>query len=148
MILCTWNGEWVLCGRGPANGVGCGMGVRPSLASWAQSHGMTRAGTGAFWSKAVSHTGGIRFFTELRFRGNKVYPQAWHPTAGEPLVKVFAPSISGRDYFFANPPTTAEDFYRALRADGWDWSEREGGTRYCHVDELEKIEGPPPEGPF
>lgn len=35
-----------------------------------------------------------------------------------------------------------------MRILGWDWDLREGGHKYIHVDELEKIEGPVPEGPF
>jgi hypothetical protein len=35
-----------------------------------------------------------------------------------------------------------------LIAHGWKWDWRDGGEKYFHVDDLEKIEGPPPEGPF
>ena len=88
------------------------------------------------------------FFPEIRYRGSKVYPWGWHPTAREPILKIFADDIDASKYFIGNPLVNTSDLRRALIADGWDWDAREGGFKYVHVDELEKIEGPPPEGPF
>lgn len=34
------------------------------------------------------------------------------------------------------------------RREGWQWDIREGGFKYFHVDDIEKIEGPAPEGTF
>ncbi|MDP1660390.1 MAG: hypothetical protein Q8L55_00610 [Phycisphaerales bacterium] len=51
-------------------------------------------------------------------------------------------------YFLKPPAFKGEEIMRAMRADGWGWDQREGGWKYFHVDELEKIEGPPPEGAF
>ena len=36
----------------------------------------------------------------------------------------------------------------AFKAEGWAWDIREGGDTYIHIDDLEKIEGPPPAGAF
>jgi hypothetical protein len=41
----------------------------------------------------------------------------------------------------------AEHFREQLAADGWT-RERGAWLRWTHVDDLEKIEGPPPEGAF
>lgn len=48
-------------------------------------------------------------------------------------------AISDKDYMKA---------VERLRADGWGVDIMEGAFKYIHVDELEKIEGPPPDGAF
>ncbi len=103
---------------------------------------------GALLDGPLAWPGDIRFFPEIRYRGCRVYPRAWHPTAHEPILKIFADDIDVSKYFKANPQVNTSDLRKALIADGWDWDAREGGVKSVHVDELEKIEGPPPEGPF
>jgi hypothetical protein len=88
------------------------------------------------------------FFPEIRYRGCKVSPWAWHPTAHEPILRIDGSNLDG---YRLNGPFNAGpnfDFTAALLADGWEGDDYLGWSRYVHVDELEKIEGPPPEGPF
>jgi hypothetical protein len=100
------------------------------------------------WVWSHAWPGDIVFFPEIRYRGCKVYPWGWQETAHEPMLQIFSDDIDASKYFKANPQVNTSDLRRALIADGWDWDAREGGLKYVHVDELEKIEGPPPEGPF
>lgn len=150
MILAYWQNEWVTCGRGPAHGAGCGVGVRLALADWAQQLGMQRH-VPAFWSKHLESIAGIRFFPEIRYRGVRVLPYSWHPTEAAPVLLVDV-NPNDRDLYtryFIKPPNNHDEMLRALKLDGWDvYDGREGAWKYVHVDELEKIEGPPPEGLF
>ena len=68
----------------------------------------------------------------------------WHPESSEPLLfcRIDDGKVGGQ--------SEAEFMQRVreLQADGWTWEFREGCEKYVHVDDLEKIEGPPPEGAF
>ena len=104
--------------------------------------------TRSYTSLAPGRLADIRFFPEIRYRGCKVYPEWWHRESSEPLLAVLLlPSDLDFSKFFLRPPTL-DDLQRAMEADGWQGDGREGWHKYVHVDELEKIEGPPPEGPF
>lgn len=150
MILAHYRGEWVGAQRAVANVPGCALGVRNGAEQWAQEHGFRRYWSGAFWDKYCPDLAGIRFFPRLSVRGCRVVPWQWHPTAEEPLLMVFMePEDLDLSRYFLKPPAfKGEEIMRAMRADGWGWDQREGGWKYFHVDELEKVEGPPPEGAF
>ncbi|MBL0871368.1 MAG: hypothetical protein IBJ18_12420 [Phycisphaerales bacterium] len=93
---------------------------------------------------------GMTFFPELRYRGCRVTPVFWHATATEPLLLVHMTQedLDFSKYFVKPPNRTGHEIKRAMEADGWSWDLREDGYRYLHVDELEKIEGQPPESSF
>jgi hypothetical protein len=103
---------------------------------------------GALLDGPLAWPGDIRFFPEIRYRGCKVSPWAWHPTAHEPILRIDGSNLDG--YRLDGPFNAGPnfDFTAALHADGWEGDDYLGWYRYVHVDELEKIEGPPPEGPF
>jgi len=83
---------------------------------------------------------GITFYPELRYKGAKVYPEAWVQGTTEPILRCRLMGWDAQSVGY-----TMEQ----RRADGWKYADpRDGGTRHLHVDELEKIEGPPPEGVF
>lgn len=91
------------------------------------------------------------FYPEIRYRGVRVLPYSWHPTETEPvlLVDVYPYDRDLYARYFLKPPKDHDEMLRALKLDGWDvYDGREGAWKYVHVDELEKIEGPPPEGAF
>jgi hypothetical protein len=106
---------------------------------------------GALYDGPLPWPGDIRFFPELRYRGCRVTPYSWHPTATEPILCVeidpYDEDLSKR--YFKRPFVDHIERCEALLSDGWDiYDPREGARKYVHVDELEKIEGPPPEGAF
>lgn len=103
---------------------------------------------GAQYDGPLPWPGDIRFFPEIRYRGCKVYPEWWHRESSEPLLAVhLLRNDLDLEKFFVRPPSF-NDLLRAMAADGWQGDAREGWHKYIHVDELEKIEGPPPEGAF
>jgi len=93
---------------------------------------------------AIDSCQDITFFPEVYYRGVQVFPQHWHPESSEPLVACHMP-------LNVRPGETAEQSRarrQTLLDEGWTYSAWEGLARYVHVDELQKIEGPPPEGAF
>jgi hypothetical protein len=110
-------------------------------------------GAGQYLVRQVQSTEGIQIFPQLSYRGCRVSPEYWNPETSEPVLRCFlqpeeiGPELLGGapvpDYVNQFP-----QFLRLVQEDGWKWDMRDGGTKYIHVDDLEKIEGPPPEGPF
>ena len=124
---------------------GCNLSTRVDPVAHAEKYHLWQ---NRIWVWSEADPAKVRFFPEIRYRGCKVYPEWWHRESSEPLLAVHLPP---RDLdfskFFVRPPTL-DDLQRAMEADGWQGDGREGWHKYVHVDELEKIEGPPPEGPF
>ena len=106
---------------------------------------------GLFVDADPSHDGqrlnslsGITFYPEVRYRGMIVHPCAWHPESTEPILKV----LTGRWLRKVSSDEAAEIMETATKELGWEWDHHHGSGGYIHVDELEKIEGPPPDGVF
>lgn len=93
-----------------------------------------------YLARTFDFTEGITFYPEIRYRGFRVYPQAWHYESSEPLLHCYMDhseiSLGGWD--------ATKERMRELIEDGWQWDQRDGGNKYVYVDDLEKIEGPPP----
>jgi hypothetical protein len=116
---------------------------------------------------------GITFYPETRYWGMPVHPEHWHRESEEPLLccRLMGDEI----HRLTGPPGLAEASRLAGRSeadrqhwlglveeakargrelrtrlveDGWLDGGGEGLVKYVHVDDLEKIEGPPPEGAF
>ncbi len=92
---------------------------------------------------------GIIFYPEIYYRlGDeryRVYPwNRWCRDSTEPVLRCLI------DHGLISEGGMAETERRikTLINDGWQWDQRVGGIKYVHVDDLEKIEGPPPEGAF
>ncbi len=152
MILAHYRGDWAIAYRAyyppQPRPPGCALRVRNTSVLANDDAGFEPNAFGTYWESSTRWTDELRLFPEIRYHGCKVYPYGWHTTAREPMLQIFADDIDASKYFKANPLANTTDLRRALIADGWDWDAREGGFKYVHVDELEKIEGPPPEGPF
>ncbi|MFG0274201.1 MAG: hypothetical protein ACF8QF_04005 [Phycisphaerales bacterium] len=87
---------------------------------------------------------GVTFYPELRFQGLIVHPMKWQFMAEEPVLVVMA----GR-WTRTVLPEEAEAFMESTRQRlHWTWDHHHGSGGCVHVDELEKLEGPPPAGPF
>jgi len=93
---------------------------------------------GAVYYGSVPLNDKIVFFPTLQYESATVYPQWWHPESEEPIL--FCHMMQWEDCALST---------EELRKEGWQIDDpREPARGYVHVDELEKIEGPPPEGPF
>lgn len=111
---------------------------------------MNRFGT--FWHKYFPSTEGITFYPNIYYHGLKVWPLSWMPETNEPVLRCEAMPEQG--------DLDSEYFQEAMRrigaysgevllvADGWRHPDKFTYQKAIHVDDLEKIEGPPPEGPF
>lgn len=153
MILARWNGEWAIAQRLRDGASGCSLSVRNAVGPKLQSCGFEPYNYKTFWHKYFPSVEEIVFYPEIYYRGCRVSPQYWQRESAEPILNCFLqPEDIGVDLLggAAIPDYVREypEFHRLVRADGWAWDAMDGGTRYIHVDDLEKIEGPPPEGPF
>jgi len=82
----------------------------------------------------------VVFFPEIRYQNAKVYPEYWPTDSSEPLLRCRLMGWDARSAGYSN---------EQQEADGWKGvGSGDGATKWIHVDDLEKIEGPPPEGPF
>lgn len=117
---------------------------------------------------------GITFYPELYYHGMKVWPQGWGEDTAEPILHCLVllnPEDVERTPYFDGPSAKqihatkdrdrdewirllalrqkgVEQLIERLIADGWEQPGRGEFTRLVHIDDLDKIEGPPPEGPF
>jgi len=143
-ILCKWEGHWCLAQRARPESQGCSLAVQNAIGALLASVGFQRYTYGTFWHRHFPGIAGITFYPEVYYRGVQVFPQHWHPESSEPLVACHMP-------LNVRPGETAEQSRarrQTLLDEGWTYSAWEGLARYVHVDELQKIEGPPPEGAF
>lgn len=86
----------------------------------------------------------VRFFPKLRWKGFRVTPVYWYRDSSEPLLHCRMETHE----LGAKSEREHERLVEDIRTQGWHWDLREGGHKYIHVDDLEKIEGPAPDGPF
>lgn len=176
-ILCSRDAQWFLAGSSGdprwsgafSIRVGPGMNRAPGF-DWRNEPGYSHA------IVQEGRRGEFQFFRELLFQRMRVHPEWWHFEAAEPLLhcrlrgdqitqKVgLLPEIlrarAAADQ--SGDPADHESWRQlcmaaekaafALRAElvneGWKDQSGDGLVKYLHVEELEKIEGPPPEGAF
>jgi hypothetical protein len=91
------------------------------------------------------------FYPELRFKGLVVTPRWWGSNSEEPILRI--QMMPEHKYFvqspyYSGPKATGEESWQRLHDDGWEPAGKGEWERWAHVDELEKIEGPAPDGPF
>lgn len=144
MILCLWQGEWGTAQRLLRASQGCSVAVRNSVGPSLEQSGFVPYVYGTFWDRPFNDLSSIRFFPVIRWKGILVTPARWHRESSEPLLfcRMETHELgakSEREY-----KRLVED----IRTLGWHWDLMEGGHKYIHVDDLEKIEGPAPDGPF
>ena len=109
---------------------------------------------GTFWWKIFRDYAGITFYPRCLYHGMLVTPITWHTESPEPIVQCCAmPGWEGYDLnqsFIEHVLETGmpNEYDSPMLADGWDASEIGVFKKFIHIDELDKIEGPPPEGSF
>ena len=134
-ILCYYNMRWYLSHRGSNGSKTCSLSCGKMM-----SHEPGFIAVNNYLGKQLSSIDGVTFYPELRYKWFRVYPwiSGWKSDSQEPVLQCWV------DHNAAVNDIAVE----ALKEDGWSCSPREGCVKYLHVDELEKIEGPPPDGPF
>lgn len=172
MILCRYNNRWHIAQRAQPALPGCSLRIGANMTGgedWKEYF------SGSFRHKYFDSFEGITFYPELRYRRLPVLVwNGWHPESQEPLlgcmlgdVKPMIEAESGVTHAMivqANDRRT-EDEHRWKQVhdrreaasrkimqrvidDGWKQEDRGLYFQYIHVDDLEKIEGPPPEESF
>jgi len=167
-VLAKWQENWYLAGRSGTWSESKLFSMKVGM-KMPGSHGFSPSNN--YLHRVFESTNGITFYPEVRYRGIRVYPQWWHPSSAEPLVQCWMQGIGdavdpGRDRIeqsldaqrrgdFALWASICEELKQksqAMRAqlvsEGWKDKHIDGLEKYCHVDDLEKIEGPPPVGEF
>jgi len=93
------------------------------------------------WSHAPIE--GTRFFPTIRYRTMPCFVESWSRDSAEPLVlcRIMPSRLPHAGNLAGQLGYTCQQ----LRDKGWQNEHDEGYTKYLHVDELEKIEGPLPE---
>jgi hypothetical protein len=150
-ILCEYKGKCYLCG-GSADPQWLGWVSLIGRRDWQLPNGLDwqREDVRAYAALKPHQVSGVRFFPTILYRGCKVRPRYWHREAAQPLllISMWIDDLILEKYFVKPPANDAFAIQAAMEADGWSWDLREGGDKYVHVDELEKIEGPPPQGAY
>jgi hypothetical protein len=147
MILAKhFDGFWVLAGRAMGNSPGVSICVGAKMPTVGD---MELNFAGYFYSRYVTNLEQYRFFPEIRWRGCKVTPEHWKPDSAEPIlhVRMMPWDLNVQSVIGVEDPTLGE-FRTRLAELGWTYDVREGATAWLHVDDLEKVEGPLPEGRF
>ncbi|MCG3129647.1 MAG: hypothetical protein FLDDKLPJ_00381 [Phycisphaerae bacterium] len=153
MILAKWNNAWFIASKARAETPSCSLSApdRPGLdvlGFRVEERSIGMPGDPKYRHWRVRHRfmptlRGITFYPTIRYKELRVDPIAWNPDSSEPLLLC-------RDSW--EPGLMTDEQYVAimeeLKARGWKWDAREGGQGYLHVDDLTKIEGPPPSGAF
>lgn len=153
MILCQYNDKWFLStGINQEKGI-CWLRCGPKMPHDETFQPLPPAGMGGVLYGYTDHPEEVIFYPEIYYAGMKVWPQAWDWERSEPILRCLAMPNSledlDSDYFRKIAKEIGATYpSEILRADGWEQIGRGEYIKYIHVDDLEKIEGPPPEGPF
>lgn len=135
-FLAKRHDEWFL---GHANEYISGVNLASPRIPRSESSRYRKSTHGVYFANFRDHDV-ITFYTEIRYKGAKVYPEQLEYRPKKLLVLC---RLMGWDAYSAGYSN------EQLAADGWvGVGSGDGATRWILVDELEKIEGPPPEGPF
>ena len=151
MILCRKNEYWYLAVRAMPNSKGCALRVGAQMAN--EGGFGPPPGAGRYLVKQVDSTEQLQWFPHLYYRGCRIWPQGWDSEREEPILRCLAIPDNFDDLdsdYFREVAKRVNAKYAGdvLMADGWQQIGRGEYVKFLHVDEVEKIEGPPPEGAF
>ncbi len=169
MLLAKRNDAWFLAAFAP-HIRGCNLSTNQKPRHSANRFHLWQ---GRIWVQSESPLDSITFYPEVRYWGMVVHPEQWHPESGEPLLhcrlmgneihrmtdppeRVEAAAVAGRSesdrqrwlQLVEEAKARARELRTRLVDDGWLDQAGEGLVKYVRVDDLEKIEGPPPKGAF
>ena len=161
MILVNWQNRWFLAQKRTTDTPSCSLTAGDwdgldSIGFKPEQRGYIKPGTSEWvrwrtWHKHMPIMEGVTFYPKLRFKGLPVTPLWWKPDSEEPVLRVHM--MPEHKYFvqspyYTGPEATGEENWQRLYDDDWEPAGIGEWQRWLHVDELEKIEGPPPEGAF
>ena len=141
MILCNWHDDWFLSTGIRKDGQVCWLRCSPRMPHPRDFKPLPPVGAVVYGN--TNELDAITFFPNVRYRGHRVDLWNFDPEREEPLLKCH---IDPSELGGKGGMDVVRRLIEELKRDGWLWDMREGGTKYVHVDELEKIEGPPPKG--
>ena len=139
--------------RSRPDSLGCSLHV-PNWSIFASAEwGFSPYRYGTFWHKYFPSTEDITFFPEIFYHGMKIYPESWDREREEPIIRCLATPHNMdafRSSYLQDVATRVNARYPCdvLLADGWERTGRVEYIKFLHVDDIEKVEGPPPEGAF
>ena len=131
LILCKFLEYWYLASFAPNETRRFGVRAGNCM----PNHGGFLPRSSSEVARSMDFASETLFFPTIRYRGALVYPKKWNPDSAEPLLSVVMMPWDLREAGLS---------IDELVADGWQYDQRDGGEKYVHVDELEKIDGPPP----
>ncbi len=105
---------------------------------------------GRFWVWSHAPLVGTRFFPKAYWHGTPVWITAWcvHTPDARVQCEVMANEIN-QEAWFGRRYKSSLEWAPLARELGWGYDFNDMiATRYCTIDELDLVEGPPPEGPF
>ena len=151
MILCQWHGDWFL-----STGINWGRRRCWLRCGAKMPHNETfqpLPPVGMQLYGFADNPDSVIFYPELYYRGCRIWPQWWDSERQDPILRCIAlPSnLEDLDSDYLREITRRINARYAgdvLIADGWEQIGRGEYVKFLHVDEIEKVEGPPPEGPF
>jgi len=150
MILAEWKGRWFRAHQASDSRTTCSLEANDredlsALGFIREERSFGKPGDADYephycWLRQMNGLEGIKFYPELKYRGIRVYPEYWRLDSAEPVLVC---RMMGWD-------AQAAGFTQEQQIeDGWKGvGSGNGATKFLHVDKLEKIEGPPPEGGF
>ena len=108
---------------------------------------------GAVLYGSVSLNEDLNFYPEIHYQELLVQPVAWAVDTDEPILRVNASpstmdSFTSKYFLELAARINARYPEDVMLADGWRRPDQAVYEKHFHVDELEKIEGPLPDGPF
>lgn len=141
MILCRCQGNWFLTTGTDSQTGKCWVRCGPRMPHPPNFKPLPP--TGAMLYGTVELNEEVRFYQRLQWQGLTISPVMWNRDSESPLLlcRIETHQLRAR---------SEQEYLRLvddMRVLGWSWDLHEGGHRYLHVDELEKVEGVAPTGP-
>ena len=137
MILCKSDDSWFLStGVNKVEGI-CWLRCSRQMWHYGSFKPLPPAGDVVYGSVAIEK---VKFFPVLKYRHAIVYPEFFRLESRHPILQC---RLMGFDAYTAGYSNDQQI------ADGWvGVGSGDGATKWLHVDEIEKTEGPPPAGVF
>jgi hypothetical protein len=148
-VLCNWRGYWALCARVDIAKDSCFISGGPWLPSEEEHPTLSRRGKKSVYG-TVSPLADVVFYPRLSYHGLNIASPRFYIGDDQPRVicSVSPSNLSDlqSEYFLEiqqRHPTPNPG--EVLRQDGWAQPDKGVYEKIVHVDNLEKIEGPPPD---
>jgi hypothetical protein len=93
---------------------------------------------------SVPLSNGVVFYPDVTVKGLPVLLWGWNVESSDSILRCQIGQWSINERF--KDPRKVREIVEGLQREGWKWNEGEASLfKFCHVEELEKIEGSPPD---